>query len=89
MKAVPKDITTKWTEKNLPDLSGNTIIITGANSGTGFAATKFMSAKGAIIVMACRNQDKANKALQIIKDDNPEAKLDSIQLDLSSLASIK
>ena len=84
-----KDISTKWTEKNLPDLTGKTIIITGANSGTGFAATKFMSAKGATIIMACRNPDKANKALQSIKNDNAEAKLDFIQLDLSSLASIK
>ncbi len=89
MKTNTNDISTKWTEKNLPDLTEKIIIITGANSGTGFAATKFMSAKGATIVMACRNPDKANKALQSIKDDNAEAKLDFIQLDLSSLASIK
>ena len=89
MKTIMKDNSTKWTEKNLPDLTGKTIIITGANSGTGFAATKFMSAKGATIIMACRNPDKANKALQSIKNDNAEAKLDFIQLDLSSLASIK
>ena len=59
-------MTSKWTEKNLPDLTGKIIIITGANSGTGFAATKFMSAKGATIVMACRNPDKANQVLQSI-----------------------
>jgi len=89
MKAVTKDISTKWSEKDLPDLIGKTIIITVANSGTGFAAAKFMSAKGATLVMACRNPDKANKALQSIKNDNPEAKLDFIQLDLSSLDSIE
>jgi len=82
-------MTTNWTEENLPDLQGKTIIITGANSGTGFAATKFMSAKNAVVVMACRNPEKANMALQNIKKDNPEAKLDFIQLDLSSLASVK
>ena len=89
MNTIAKDNSTKWTEKNLPDLTGKTIIITGANSGTGFAATKFMSAKGATIIMACRNPDKANRALQSIKNDNAEAKLDFIQLDLSNLASIK
>jgi len=89
MNSITKDNSTKWTEKNLPDLTGKTIIITGANSGTGFAATKFMSAKGATIIMACRNPDKANKALQSIKKDNAEAKLDFIQLDLGSLASIR
>lgn len=89
MKAITRDASTKWSEKDLPDLTGKTIIITGANSGTGFAATQFMSAKGATIVMACRNPDKVNKALQRIKNENAEAKLDFIQLDLSSLASIK
>jgi len=66
MKEIAKDSSIEWTEKDLPDLTGKTIIITGANSGTGFAATKFMSAKGAAIVMACRNPDKANAALKSI-----------------------
>jgi len=82
-------MTTNWTEKNLPDLNGKTIIITGANSGTGFSATKFMSAKGATVVMACRNADKAATALQSIKNENPNAKLDFIPLELGSLASIE
>ncbi|MBT7074519.1 MAG: SDR family NAD(P)-dependent oxidoreductase, partial [Anaerolineae bacterium] len=82
-------MTTNWTEKNLPDLSGKIIIITGANSGTGFSATKFMSAKGATVVMACRNPEKAKKALQSIKNENPSAKLEFIPLELSSLASIE
>lgn len=89
MEAIEKDSSTKWTEENLSDLTGKTVIITGANSGTGFAATNFMSAKGATIVMACRNPDKANRALQRIKNDNVEAKLDFIPLDLGSLASIE
>lgn len=89
MKAIAEDTSTKWTEKNLPDLSEKTIIITGANSGTGFSATRFMSAKGATIIMACRNPEKANKALQSIKSENPKAKVDFIQLNLGSLASVK
>ncbi|MCP4424967.1 MAG: SDR family NAD(P)-dependent oxidoreductase [Chloroflexi bacterium] len=89
MKEISKDSATKWTEKNLPDLTGKTIIITGANSGTGFAATKFMSAMGAVVIMACRNPEKAKKALQSIKNENPGAKLDFIQLDLGDLASVK
>ena len=82
MKELEKDKATKWTEKNLPDLSGKTIIITGANSGTGLSATKFMAAKGATIIMACRNPQKAKEAMQSIKNENPAAKLDFIQLDL-------
>jgi len=89
MKELGKDSATKWTEKNLPDLSGKTIIITGANSGTGFSATKFMSSKGATVIMACRNPEKADKALQSIKNENPAAILDFIQVDLGDLASVK
>ncbi len=89
MKEIAKDSSTKWTEKDLPDLTGKTIIITGANSGTGFAATKFMSAKAPTVIMACRNPDKAKKALQSIKNEIPGAKLDFIQLDLGHLVSVK
>ncbi|MCP4421864.1 MAG: SDR family NAD(P)-dependent oxidoreductase [Chloroflexi bacterium] len=89
MKEIEKDSATKWTEKDLPDLTGKTIIITGANSGTGFAAAKFMSARGATVVMACRNADKAKAALQSIKSGNASAKLEFIPLDLSNLASIE
>jgi len=89
MKELEKDNTTKWTEKNLPDLSGKTIIITGANSGTGFSAAKFMSAKGATVIMACRNPEKAKKAIQSLKNENPGVRLDFIHLGLGDLASIK
>ena len=89
MKELGKDSATKWMEKDLPNLSGKTIIITGANSGTGFSATKFMSAKGATIIMACRNPEKAKKALQSIRSENPNVTLEFIQLDLGDLASVK
>jgi len=89
MRTIEKDGSTKWTEKNLPDLTGKTIIITGANSGIGFSTTKYMSAKGATVIMACRNPEKAKKALQSIKNENPGVKLEFIPLDLSSLASIE
>jgi NAD(P)-dependent dehydrogenase (short-subunit alcohol dehydrogenase family) len=89
MKTIEKDGSTEWTEKNLPDLTGKTIIITGANSGTGFSATKFMSAQGATVIMACRNPARAKKALKSLKNENPAAKLDFIQLDLGDLTSVK
>ncbi|MCP4141996.1 MAG: SDR family NAD(P)-dependent oxidoreductase [Chloroflexi bacterium] len=89
MKELEKDSAIKWTEKNLPDLSGKTIIITGANSGTGLSATKFMASKGATIIMACRNPQKAKDAMQSIKTENPAAKLDFIHLDLGDLTSAK
>ena len=79
----------KWTAKNLPDLTGKTIIITGANSGTGFAATEFMAAKGATIIMASRNPDRVETARMEIMSNNQNARLDVIPLDLGSLELIK
>jgi len=46
---------------DVPDLTGKIIIVTGANSGIGFAATEVMTQKGGHVVMACRNSRKHAK----------------------------
>ena len=52
----------KWTFDDIPDLSGKTIIVTGSNSGIGFEAIKYFSAKGAQTILACRNLNNGNTA---------------------------
>ncbi len=79
----------KWTIKNIPDLTGKVIIVTGANSGLGFEDIKFFTKKGATTILACRNLEKANKALAKIKTQIPEAKAEIMHLDLGSLKSIR
>jgi NAD(P)-dependent dehydrogenase (short-subunit alcohol dehydrogenase family) len=79
----------KWTEENIPDLTGKIAIVTGANSGTGYEATRALASKGATVVMGCRNLEKAEAAAEKIKVKLPEAKLEIIQLDLSDLSSVK
>lgn len=79
----------KWSQKDIPDLSGKITIVTGANSGIGYETAKALSAKGATVVMACRNLDKARAAVTSIQSEVPDAKLDIIQLDLADLASVK
>ena len=71
-----------WNDEDIPDQTGKIVIVTGANSGTGFAATRILSRKGAHVIMACRNEVKANKALESIKSENPDASLEFIKLDL-------
>lgn len=78
-----------WTLDDIPDLTGKVIIVTGANSGLGFETTKELSRKGAKVVMACRNPQKADIAMQKIKDDIPNADLDIILLDLASQKSVE
>ncbi len=78
----------KWTQNDIPDLTGKVVVITGANSGLGLESTKAMAAKGATIVMACRNLSKAEKAKAEVLQKVPNARLDLMQLDNASLESV-
>ncbi len=78
-----------WTSENISDLSGKVIIITGANSGIGYEAAKEFARKGAQIVLASRNKNKAEVALSQIHAEIPAARAEILQLDLASLKSIQ
>ncbi|MCP4357661.1 MAG: SDR family NAD(P)-dependent oxidoreductase [Chloroflexi bacterium] len=79
----------KWTLQDIPNLAGKVIIVTGANSGLGLESTKAFAAKGATVVMACRNMSKAEKAKAEVLAGNPTAKLDLMPLDNGSLKSVR
>ena len=79
----------KWTQNDIPDLAGKVVVITGANSGLGLESTKAIAAKGATVVMACRNMTKAEKAKADVLGQVPDANLDLMKLDNSSLESVK
>ncbi len=83
-----KEMSEKWTTKNIPNLSGKVSIITGANSGIGFEAAKEFARKGATTILASRNIDKAEKALAKIKKEIPDVSVEIMQLDLASLDSV-
>ena len=78
-----------WTPERLTSLKGKTYLITGANVGAGFEATKVFISKGAKVVMLCRNPQKANAAISQIKQEFEDADLSFIRLDLASLASVR
>jgi NAD(P)-dependent dehydrogenase (short-subunit alcohol dehydrogenase family) len=78
-----------WTADDLPDLGGRTYAVTGANSGIGLEAARALARKGASVVLACRDLEKARAALDEIARARPSASLDAVELDLASLASIR
>ena len=78
-----------WTLENIPDLTGKVVIITGANSGIGFEAARELARKGAEVVLASRNPEKAEKALTELKAELPDGIQAFIPLDLASLDSIR
>ncbi len=78
-----------WTAQDIPDQTGRVALVTGANSGIGLVTAHDLAAKGATVVMACRNVEKANAAAATIRRDVSGAKLAVMQLDLADLASVR
>ena len=79
----------QWTTNDMPDLHGRTTLVTGANSGLGLQTSLALVAKGAHVIMASRNIEKAKQAQTSIAAIHPDASLELLQLDLASLASIR
>jgi NAD(P)-dependent dehydrogenase (short-subunit alcohol dehydrogenase family) len=77
-----------WTTNDIPDQTGRVAVVTGANGGLGFESAKALAANGAHVVMAARNQRKAEAARREITTLHPAASLELVPLDLASLASI-
>lgn len=74
----------KWTASDIPDQTGRTAIVTGANSGLGLSAARQLAARGARVVMAVRDLGKGRIAARQI-DGDTEVR----QLDLADLASVR
>ena len=79
----------KWSIENIPNLSGQIVVITGANSGLGYATSEALAKNQATVILACRSLEKGEAAKQAILQESPGASLRVMQLDLSSLTSIR
>ena len=64
---------TNWTTTDIPDQTGRTAVITGANTGLGYETAAALAAKGAHVVLAVRNVDKGKDAAARITDGHPGA----------------
>lgn len=79
----------KWTAADIPDQTGRTAVITGANTGLGYETARALAAHGARIVLAVRNLDKGQAAADLIGRRTPGAEVTVQKLDLTSLASVR
>lgn len=75
--------------KNAPSQQGKIAIVTGANIGLGYETTIGLAKKGAKVIMACRNLQKAENAKNEILNKVPDADLMVMELDLNSLLSVR
>lgn len=79
-----------WTPELLDSLKGKTILITGANAGAGFQASRILLSKGAQVVMLNRSSDKSEAAINDLKQEfGTEVKVSFVRMDLSELASVR
>ncbi|HEX4392547.1 MAG TPA: SDR family NAD(P)-dependent oxidoreductase, partial [Mycobacterium sp.] len=71
------------------DLSGKTCVITGASSGLGRESARALAAAGARVILAARSTDALGEADKWIHAEVPDAKTLTVQLDLTSLTSVR
>jgi NAD(P)-dependent dehydrogenase (short-subunit alcohol dehydrogenase family) len=77
-------MSTSWSTANIPDMTGRSVIVTGANSGIGRAAARALAGAGARVVLAVRDVEKGETAAATMPG-GPEVR----RLDLASLASVR
>ena len=79
----------KWKAEDMSDQSGKIAVVTGSNTGTGYHIAHGLAAKGAHVILACRNLEKATIAKDRIIADLPDANVTVEHLDLADLQSVK
>ena len=81
----------EWTAADVPDQSGRTVLITGANSGIGLEAARVFVEKGAHVVLACRSREKAEVAEADIEASSASGggSTEILDLDLGDLDSVR
>lgn len=77
-----------FTADDVPDLSGTTIMVTGANTGIGFETANVAAERGARVLLACRSEEKATEAIDRIHEHVGDADVSFVPLDQGDLASV-
>ncbi|MFI5860645.1 oxidoreductase [Streptomyces sp. NPDC051546] len=78
-----------WTAGRIPDQSGRAAIVTGGNSGIGYAAARELARRGASVVLACRSAARGHAAEVALRGEVPGADVEFMELDLADLASVR
>lgn len=71
------------------DLTGRTVLVTGANSGIGRALAEALAPRGARLVLACRSEERAMPVMESLRARNPGVDLTFLPVDLADLGSVR
>ncbi|ROQ69061.1 NAD(P)-dependent dehydrogenase (short-subunit alcohol dehydrogenase family) [Streptomyces sp. 840.1] len=74
---------------DLPDQSGRTAVVTGANSGIGLITARELARHGARVLLACRDERRGKEAAARIRSAVPDADVEFAELDLADLSSVR
>ncbi|MFF5024413.1 oxidoreductase [Streptomyces collinus] len=79
----------RWTTADIPDQSGRTAVVTGANGGLGYVTARELARKGARVVLACRSETRGREAAERLLEEVPRAEAEVRRLDLGDLTSVR
>ncbi|KIZ18425.1 oxidoreductase [Streptomyces natalensis] len=80
---------TRWNTSHIPDQTGRSVVVTGANSGLGYVTARELARCGARVVLACRNEARGGAALDRLRSEVPTAEVEFRPLDLADLSSVR
>ncbi len=79
----------RWTADSIPDQSGRVVVVTGANSGIGLVTAREPARAGARVIMGVRDTVRGERAAQSARTAAPAAEIETMELDLADLASVR
>ncbi|WP_406381269.1 oxidoreductase [Streptomyces sp. NBC_01618] len=78
-----------WNASDIPDQSGRTALVTGANSGIGLVTARELARHGARVLLACRDESRGKEAASRIRTAVTGADVEFVPLDLADLDSVR
>jgi NAD(P)-dependent dehydrogenase (short-subunit alcohol dehydrogenase family) len=78
-----------WTASDIPDLHGRRALVTGVTGDLGRETARELARAGAQVVLAARDETRLAEVARVLAGDLPEARLDTVRVDLADLSSVR